>query len=177
MVTLTAILAMIGVIVQALPKQSLDDGTQVWFGQKIEEVSALVRKPAVDNPSSVARKGIDKQILLKDVTLSFDSGRLWNMEFEDDYQFKNPPCPFAESWRNFDPIEGKSIKSLMTRAEFLAYFGALGGARKGFGEEEGRFWRIGGGPVSRNFHEGVVYRYGWHFLWTVAKHRERGLMA
>ena len=149
MVTLTATLAIMGVIARALPEQILDDGKQVRFGQKIEDVSALLGKPAVDNPSSIARKGIDKQILLQGVTLSFDSGLLWDMEFEDDYQFKHPPCPFAESWKNFDPIDGKSIKSQMTRAEFVAYLAlwearakAMGKTKVDFGDVAADQYRL-----------------------------------
>ena len=151
MVTLTAILGMIGVIVLAVPKQSLDDGTQVWFGQKIEEVSALAGKPAVDNPSSVARKGIDKQIRLKGVTLSFDSGLLQRMVFSDNYQFKNPPCPFVESWKNFEPIEGKSIKSHMTRAEFLAYLALWESRAKARGKTKVDFREMAEGQYRVSF--------------------------
>jgi hypothetical protein len=108
-------------VVPVLPQQPLEDGKEVRFGQPLAQVSALVGKAAVDDPSPIARRGTDKKIILKGVTLSFDSDRLNEIEFTDTYSFKNPPTPYKEIWKNFGPIQETTIRRHMTRRDFLAY--------------------------------------------------------
>jgi hypothetical protein len=99
----------------------LDDGKTIAFGQGLAEVEQLFSRTAVDNPSPVARKGIDKIIRTKNLSLEFDTGKLDTMTFESGYEFKNPPTPYLEPWKNFVVIGRKAITGGVAREDFLAY--------------------------------------------------------
>jgi len=102
----------------------LDDGKTIAFGQSLAEVEQLFGCTAVDNPSRVARKGIDKIIQAKNLSLEFDSAKLHTMTFESGYEFKNAPTPYLEPWKNFVVIGPKAIMGGMAREDFLAYLAA-----------------------------------------------------
>jgi hypothetical protein len=78
----------------------------------------------MDDPSPVARKGIDRKIDAAGVSLTFDTGKLDSIEFKPGYQFRNPPAPYREKWKNLDPIGDARIKAGMTHDEFTAYLKA-----------------------------------------------------
>ncbi len=99
----------------------LHDGEQIHFGQKLEDVEKMLVASAVDNPSPVARKGIDKQIKTTDLILEFDSGRLNRIELVGSLHFKNPLTPFPEPWKNLVQIDGARIRYGMPCEEFENY--------------------------------------------------------
>jgi hypothetical protein len=105
----------------AWPQQVFDSGVAIHFGDGIEEVRHLVRQEAVDDTSALARKGIDKMIVLEGLTLSFDAEHLQSIKYTRDYPYTKPPTPFAERWRNLEPIGDKRVEREMTRAEFVTY--------------------------------------------------------
>jgi hypothetical protein len=99
----------------------LDDGNALRFGQEIEEVESLFSCHAIDNPAPIARKTIDKIIKTANLELDFDSGRLRRVTFALDYQFVNPPAPYAEDWKNFPIIGSCRVFGRMSRDMFLSY--------------------------------------------------------
>jgi len=101
--------------------QFLDDGRTIAFGQHLEEVEELFGCKASDIPIKIARTGIDKSIKTENLSLEFDSGKLKRICFEGGYEFKNPPTPYPESWKNFPVIGTAIISSGMLREDFLAY--------------------------------------------------------
>ena len=74
--------------------QILDDGKAIAFGQNLSEAERIFACKAADNPSPVARKGIDTILKIGMVSLEFDSSKLHSIIFERGYQFKNPPTPY-----------------------------------------------------------------------------------
>jgi len=105
-------------------QQILDNGKTVYFGQNLQEVQKIFSVTPVDDPSSIARKGIDKKIEIKGVSLSFDTERLSEIEFTKGYQFKTPPKPYSKAWKNFEVIDDKKVIANMSREEFLMYLAA-----------------------------------------------------
>ena len=103
------------------PRQFLDVGKSVYFGQNIQEVEILFGVPAVDNPLQIARKGIDRKISTPEFSLEFDQGKLHSIEFRQLFRFDYPPQPFAEEWANFASIGGACIEKSMTRDRFADY--------------------------------------------------------
>ena len=108
---------------QSFPRQILEDGNSVYFGQAIQEVEALLGVMAADNPLSIARKGIDKKITTNQFSLEFDEGRLRSIEFRESFSFAYPPKPFAQEWANLGPIGDYKIERTMTRDQFVNYVG------------------------------------------------------
>lgn len=106
---------------QLFAQQILDDGKTVYFGENIEEAQKVFSVNPVDDSSPIARKGIDKKIQIRGISLKFDTGRLNEIEFAKDYQFKNPTKPYPAAWKNFDAIDDKKLAPGITREEFLAY--------------------------------------------------------
>jgi hypothetical protein len=102
----------------------LDDGSELHFGQKLEEIERRYSCRARDNPSPIARKEIDKIVEIDRVELSFDSGFLLRVNFTKDYRFVNPPAPYPEEWKNFREINSRRIYARMPREEFLSYVSA-----------------------------------------------------
>jgi hypothetical protein len=99
----------------------LDDGSELHFGQKLEEIECRYARSATDIPLRIARKDIDKIVDIAGVQLHFDSGLLVRVTFTKDYRFVNPPMPYPEEWRNFPEINSRRIYNRMPREEFLAY--------------------------------------------------------
>ncbi len=114
----------------------LDDGKAIAFGQRLKDVERLFGFQAADNPSPVARKGIDKILRTKNLSLEFDSGKLHSIVFEQGYEFKNPPTPYPEPWKNFVVIGSTAISCGMARDKFLEYLGAWAERAKGLGAEK-----------------------------------------
>ncbi len=104
--------------------QLLDDGRTIAFGQSLEEVERLFGCQASDIPVKIARKGIDKILKVENLSLEFDSGKLKQMSFEGGYEFKNPPTPYPEAWKNFPDIGTTRISGRMLREDLLAYLKA-----------------------------------------------------
>jgi len=102
----------------------LDDGRTLHFGQEIEEVEILFSCRAIDNPSRIARKTIDKMIKTADLQLDFDSGRLLRVTFAVGYQFDNAPTPYVEDWKNFPMIASCRVFGRMSRERFLSFVSA-----------------------------------------------------
>jgi hypothetical protein len=118
-------------------RQVLDNGESVYFGQSVTEVEELFSCKAVDLVlPKISRPGIDKVIKLKNVTLRFDSGRLLDIQFEHPYQFINPPTPYPEKWKNFEPIGKMKIFGGMSRDEFLIYLNVWEERVKSLGMEK-----------------------------------------
>jgi hypothetical protein len=101
--------------------QILDDGKIIAFGQSLEEIEGMFGSKAIDVPIRIARKGIDKILKTGNLSLEFDSGRLKRINFEGDYEFKNPPEPYPEPWKNFAAIGPTTISGKMSRTKFLTY--------------------------------------------------------
>jgi hypothetical protein len=102
-------------------EQLLDDGKVLHFGQTLDEVSAMVGGVPKDEVPPIGRKGVDKRIELRGVTLGFDTGRLDEIKFTDEYGFKNSLTPYKENWKNFEPTGKLKLSQHMTRSEFLDY--------------------------------------------------------
>ena len=115
--------------------QLLDDGKVISFGQSLEEVERLFGCEAADIPIKIARKGIDKSLKTGNLSLEFDSGKLKRMCFECGYDFKSPPTPYPEPWKNFPVIGAARISGKMLREDFLAYLNAWEERAKAFGAE------------------------------------------
>jgi hypothetical protein len=60
----------------------LDDGSELGFGQSLEEIDTLFKVSATENPLPIARKGTDKPLTHGKVTPDFDSGRLMRIPFD-----------------------------------------------------------------------------------------------
>jgi hypothetical protein len=167
--------------------QTLDAGHNVFFGQSLDEVERMFGCKAIDNPSRVARKGIDKNIELNDVTLWFDTGRLAWIVFKEGYAFKYPTTPYPEIWKNCPPIAGKALHNKMPREDFLSYLSlweqrarGLGVAKLELGDltaqqfavkcDQDQFIdmiHLSMGP-SRRAGGGGIWRDGWTFIFTKA---------
>jgi hypothetical protein len=118
-------------------EQILDSGKSVFFGQSLQEAEKLFSCKAEDfHLPKISRPGIDKIIKLKNVILRFDTDRLVDIEFKHPYQFINPPTPYPEQWRNFNPIGEKRIFGGMSRDDFLSYLAAWEERAKGLGIEK-----------------------------------------
>jgi len=115
--------------------QTLDDGKIIAFGQSLEEIEGMFGSTAIDIPLRIARKGIDKILKTESLSLEFDSGRLKRISFEGDYEFKNPPEPYPEPWKNFAAIGPTTIPGKKAREEFLTYLKAWEERAKTFGAE------------------------------------------
>jgi hypothetical protein len=108
----------------SFPDQVLDGGQCVCFGQAIDLVEKAFGISAIDDPSSVARRGVDRKVRARNLALEFDAGRLRGIEFLKDYSFKTPPEPYSEAWKNFCSFGDNQIKTGMTRDEFITYIAA-----------------------------------------------------
>jgi hypothetical protein len=115
---------MIKITMQTFPRQFLDDGKQVYFGQGLQEIEKMFAVSAIDNTSPVARKGKDKIIKTHGVTFDFDTDLLSGITFSKDHQFKNSLSPYIQIWKNFESIGDKKIKSNMTHDDFVDYIEA-----------------------------------------------------
>lgn len=115
--------------------QILDDGKTVSFGQSLEEVEQLFGCKADDIPLRIARKGIDKRLKTENLSLEFDAGRLKRISFKGGYEFKNPPEPYPEPWKNFAAIGPTTISGKMPREDFLTYLKTWEERAKTFGAE------------------------------------------
>jgi len=114
----------------------LDDGNALCFGEEIEKAERLFSCHAIDNPLRIARKTVDKIIKTANLHLDFDSGRLCRVTFADEYQFKSPPTPYPEEWKNFPVIGARKIYRRMPREEFLSYVSAWEQRAIGLGAEK-----------------------------------------
>jgi hypothetical protein len=114
----------------------LDDGNALCFGEEMEKVEHLFSCHAIDNPSPIARKAVDKIIKTANLQLDFDSGRLCRVTFADEYQFIRPPTPYPEVWKNFPVIGARKIYRRMPREEFLSYVSAWEQRAIGLGAEK-----------------------------------------
>jgi hypothetical protein len=110
--------------------QILDDGRTIVFGQSLEEVEQLFGSKAMDIPNRIARKGTDKSLKTGNLSLEFDSGKLKRIIFESEYEFKIPPQPYPEAWKNFPAIEATKISGKMVREDFLSLLERMGGEGK-----------------------------------------------
>lgn len=115
--------------------QILDDGKAIAFGQSLDEVEQMFAVKAIDIPIRIARKGIDKSLNTGNLSLEFDSGKLKRIQFEGEYDFKNPPTPYPETWKNFPVIGATRILGKMDREEFLTYLKAWEERAKTLGAE------------------------------------------
>jgi hypothetical protein len=116
-------------------RQILDDGKAIAFGQSLEEIEQMFALRAIDIPIRIARKGIDKSLKTESLSLEFDSGKLKRIQFEGTYDFKNPPTPYPESWKNFPVIGSTRISGRMSREQFLTYLKAWEERANGLGAE------------------------------------------
>jgi hypothetical protein len=171
-------------------KQTLDDGRVLSFGQQLAEVEALFSCSAFDDPSRIAREGIDKRLRVDGLTLHFDGGRLNQMVFEGPFQFKNPLTPYPEPWKNFDVVRVNRIRNRMPRGEFLAYLHewdqratALAAEKVKFGDlKEGQYSiatirhefydavHVSMGP-SRRAGGGGIWCDGWNIIFKTVSER------
>jgi hypothetical protein len=116
-------------------RQLLDDGKTISFGQSLEEIEQIFCCKAMDIPIRIARKGIDKRLKAHNLSLEFDSGKLKQIGFEGEYEFRNAPEPYPESWKNFAVIGPTKISGKMFRKEFLTYLKAWEERAKTLGAE------------------------------------------
>ena len=101
--------------------QLLDDGKSIAFGQSQEEIEQMFGCKAIDILIRIARKGIDKSLKTGNLSLEFDSGKLKRIRFEGEYEFKHPPEPYPEPWKNFPAIGAARMSGKMFREDFLSY--------------------------------------------------------
>ena len=96
----------------------LEDGTQLHFGQAKAEVEKLTGVSATDVAQLGARDGIDQRLVLKPLTVYFDTDRLVRIAYT---RIPEKLTPFPEPWKNFPRIGGHAIKPGITPEEFAAY--------------------------------------------------------
>jgi hypothetical protein len=84
--------------------QVLDNGRTIAFGQDLDEVEQTFGIKAEDDPSPVARKGVDKLLRTALLGLEFDSGKLDTITFEQGYEFRNPPSPILSHGRTLSQL-------------------------------------------------------------------------
>jgi hypothetical protein len=108
------------------PAQRIDRTHIVRFGDALPVIEKALHRRAVAEDLPPMSRGIDKdaKIDLGAVQLTFDTGRLEEIEFEHNFDFSIPLAPFAESWCNLDPIDGLALKRGMKKADVLAYLRA-----------------------------------------------------
>jgi hypothetical protein len=116
--------------------QVLDNGRTIAFGQDLDEVEQTFGIKAEDDPSPVARKGVDKLLRTALLGLEFDSGKLDTITFEQGYEFRNPPSPYPEPWKNFVAIGPMRISGGMARKDFLSYLTAWEQRAQNLGAEK-----------------------------------------
>src|SRR5687768_8816023 len=104
-----------------MAEQILDNGEKVYFGQLLEDAEIQFSKKASDWNSIIARKGIDRILIIDDVILGFDNRRLATIEFAKGYGFDKPLTPFKDEWKNFRTLRGKSLRREMHRQAFVDY--------------------------------------------------------
>ncbi len=108
----------------ALTGVTLEDGTQLYFGQAKTEVEQVLGTTAMNTgmPGRVsARADIEQRLALRNFTIYFDTDRLARISYG---RFEEPPAPFPELWKNFTPVGELQIENGMTREKFAAYLEA-----------------------------------------------------
>ena len=94
------------------------------FGQTLEEVQKALKVEATEVPPPldiVARKGIDKIIVYKNLKLKFDTGLLYSITINHPFvQFQGMDF-FREKWMNFDRDGVSIIKPGFTRTDLEFY--------------------------------------------------------
>jgi hypothetical protein len=108
---------------------------------------------ASDIPIRIARNGVDKSLKTENLSLEFDSGKLKRIQFEGEYEFKNPPEPYPESWKNFPALGATRIFGQMPRRDFLSYLKAWDQRARTLG---GRRIQAGGDLRDQEYSIGVV---------------------
>jgi hypothetical protein len=87
------------------PHLVTNDGKRFYFGQDLAEAEESFGISAKQLPPSLARVRPNHRILeTKELTLAFDTGRLSNMEFLEDFDFRIPLTPYAEDWKNLNGL-------------------------------------------------------------------------
>lgn len=168
-----ASLILIGAILSAeYPSQVLSGDQKVHFGQTLAEVERLFGKSAVQDPSVVARKGLDLKIDLPTTELSFDSGKLSDITFKRNYQYPESMTLFRQEWRNLSPVENLKLNPGMKKTEFLKYLELWEARARAAGAER----RIGGVLTKSNEYVIKITQDKWSSSVHISygPHRETG---
>ena len=87
------------------PHLILNDGKRFYFGQDLREAEEIFAINAKPYPPELARVRANHRIIeTAELELTFDSGKLSNMEFREGFDFQIPLIPYCERWKNLDSI-------------------------------------------------------------------------
>jgi hypothetical protein len=101
------------------PNLVASDGKRFYFGQDLAEAEESFGISAKQLSPSLARVRPNHRIIeTKELALTFDTGRLSNMEFLEDFDFRIPLTPYAEDWKN---LNGLGFGRDMTRGAAAGY--------------------------------------------------------
>ena len=81
------------------------DGKRFYFGQDLAEAEESFGISAKQLSPDLARVHPNHRIIeTKELALTFDTGRLSNMEYLEAFDFKIPLAPYAEDWKNLNGL-------------------------------------------------------------------------
>ncbi len=152
----------------------LDDGNELRFGHKQEDVERLYACQAAEHPMPMARRPSERFISLRAARLDFDRGLLKRVTFEAHDQFKNPLTPYPEPWKNFAAIESRRIYGQMPRDEFLLYVEAWKERAVALGAEQAALDELRDGQFAVAAPSGRIRGHGRHQFWTDSRKTSRG---
>ncbi len=106
-------------MLKRFPHLNANGGKRFYFGQNLAEAEEIFGRAGRENPPEIARVRPSLRIIeTNEVILTFDAGKLSNMEFLRDYDFEFPLAPYAEEWKN---LNGLDFRKDTTRAEATGY--------------------------------------------------------
>jgi hypothetical protein len=87
------------------PHLFTDDRKRFYFGQELVEAEEMFGMSAKQHPPELARVHPNHRIIeTKELKLTFDAGKLSNMEFLKEFNFKMTLAPYAEEWKNLNDL-------------------------------------------------------------------------
>ncbi len=119
---------------------TLEDGTDLYFGQALDEVERLTGASAGALPvQGGPTTGAMPRISLRDVAVDFDAGRLQRITYR---RLAAPPAPFPQLWKNLTPVNDQSVTMGMSEQSFRDYLAAWENSLKAQGLERDRDYRM-----------------------------------
>ncbi|MES2697337.1 MAG: hypothetical protein V4773_27980 [Verrucomicrobiota bacterium] len=118
----------------------LEDGTQLYFGQRQPEAESLVgRQARALDPRPGAKVLGEPRISLGALDLLFNAERLFGIVYNT---VGDVPAPFPEDWKNFTPIGARMITKSTSPEEFDAYLEAWEARAAARGMAKGQHFQI-----------------------------------
>ncbi len=135
----------------ALTGVTLEDGTQLYFGQAKAEVEQVlgVTATSIGVPGRInARADAEQRLSLRNLSIQFDTDRLARISYR---RFAEPLAPFPELWKNLVPVGELRIENGMTREKFAAYLAAWEARLAQNGIRRDKHYTVREGPASDDF--------------------------